>query len=93
VQHKVAIWEDQSFLLRSREVADNNLKLMKHSLPFLTGTPSSSGMDVQRYISELQDLRTILLTAQAEQEAQSAKMSEVRKKNGNCSLYFFWQIY
>lgn len=59
----------------------------KPALSFLTGTPSSSGMDVQRYIAELQALRTVLLAAQAEQEAQSANMAEVKRKKA-CSLYF-----
>jgi hypothetical protein len=36
-------------------------------------------MDVQRYVAELQALRTVLLAAQAEQEAQAAKMAEVRR--------------
>ncbi|KAG7667250.1 hypothetical protein Ndes2526B_g04244 [Nannochloris sp. 'desiccata'] len=45
------------------------------------GTPSSSGMDVQRYIAELQALRTVLLAAQAEQEAQSANMAELETSN------------
>jgi hypothetical protein len=37
-------------------------------------------MDVQRYVAELQSLRAVLLAAQAESEAQAAKMAEVRRK-------------
>ena len=48
---------------------------------YRTGAPTSSGMDVQRYIAELQDLRTILLAAQAETEAQAARIAEVRLRD------------
>ena len=47
----------------------------------IEGGTSSSGMDVQRYIAELQELRNVLVAAKAEQETQDSKIAEVRQTN------------
>ena len=44
----------------------------------MIGAPSSTGLDVNRYVAELQALRQILVAAQAEQEACETKIAEVR---------------